>query len=40
MLARTTFGVADNSQHLYGRAIDVYFFRPAHPRCNAGGAGT
>jgi uncharacterized protein YcbK (DUF882 family) len=24
MLARTTFGVADNSQHLYGRAIDVY----------------
>ena len=25
MLARTTFGVADNSQHLYGRAIDVTF---------------
>jgi len=24
MLARTTFGVADNSQHLYGRAIDVH----------------
>ena len=23
MLARTTFGVADNSQHLYGRAIDI-----------------
>src|SRR6201981_3770795 len=23
MLARTTFGVADNSQHIYGRAIDV-----------------
>jgi len=23
MLARTTFGVADNSQHLYGRALDV-----------------
>lgn len=22
MLARTTFGVADNSQHLYGRALD------------------
>jgi uncharacterized protein YcbK (DUF882 family) len=22
-LARTTFGVADNSQHLYGRAIDI-----------------
>jgi len=25
MLARTTFGVADNSQHLYGRALDVRF---------------
>lgn len=25
MLARTTFGVADNSQHLYGRALDVHF---------------
>jgi uncharacterized protein YcbK (DUF882 family) len=24
MLARTTFGVADNSQHIYGRAIDLY----------------
>ncbi|HWB49365.1 MAG TPA: DUF882 domain-containing protein [Stellaceae bacterium] len=24
MLARTTFGVADNSQHLYGRALDIY----------------
>src|SRR6201987_6009650 len=24
MLARTTFGVAENSQHLYGRALDVY----------------
>jgi len=24
MLARTTFGVADNSQHIYGRAIDVH----------------
>ena len=23
MLARTSFGVADNSQHLYGRALDV-----------------
>jgi uncharacterized protein YcbK (DUF882 family) len=23
MLAHTTFGVADNSQHLYGRALDV-----------------
>ena len=23
MLARTTFGVADNSQHMYGRAIDI-----------------
>ena len=23
MLARTTFGVADNSQHLYGRALDI-----------------
>jgi len=25
MLARTMFGVADNSQHLYGRALDVRF---------------
>ncbi len=24
MLARTTFGVAEHSQHLYGRAIDIY----------------
>jgi uncharacterized protein YcbK (DUF882 family) len=24
MLARTTFGVADNSQHIYGKAIDIY----------------
>ena len=24
MLARTTLGVAERSQHLYGRAIDVY----------------
>ena len=24
-MARTTFGVAENSQHLYGRALDVYF---------------
>jgi uncharacterized protein YcbK (DUF882 family) len=24
-LARSTFGVADNSQHLYGRALDVHF---------------
>ncbi|MBV9863376.1 MAG: DUF882 domain-containing protein [Alphaproteobacteria bacterium] len=24
MLARTTFGVAENSQHIYGRALDVY----------------
>lgn len=24
ILARTTFGVADNSQHLYGRALDVH----------------
>jgi uncharacterized protein YcbK (DUF882 family) len=23
MLARTTFGVADNSQHMYGRALDI-----------------
>jgi uncharacterized protein YcbK (DUF882 family) len=23
MLARTSFGVADNSQHLYGRALDI-----------------
>ena len=25
MLARTTFGVADNSQHIYGRALDIHF---------------
>jgi len=25
MLARTTFGVAEHSQHMYGRALDVYF---------------
>src|ERR1700722_5148452 len=25
LLARTKFGVADNSQHLYGRALDVSF---------------
>ena len=25
MLARTTFGVAENSQHIYGRALDVRF---------------
>ena len=25
MLARTTFGVADNSQHIYGRALDIRF---------------
>jgi uncharacterized protein YcbK (DUF882 family) len=25
MLARTSFGVAENSQHLYGRALDVRF---------------
>jgi len=25
MLAKTTFGVADNSQHIYGRALDVHF---------------
>lgn len=24
MLARTTFGVAENSQHMYGRAIDLF----------------
>jgi uncharacterized protein YcbK (DUF882 family) len=24
MLARTTFGVAEHSQHLYGRALDIY----------------
>jgi uncharacterized protein YcbK (DUF882 family) len=24
MLARTNFGVADNSQHIYGRALDIY----------------
>ena len=23
MLARTSFGVADNSQHIYGRALDI-----------------
>ena len=25
MLARTTFGVAEHSQHMYGRALDIYF---------------
>jgi uncharacterized protein YcbK (DUF882 family) len=25
LLARTTFGVAENSQHIYGRALDVRF---------------
>jgi uncharacterized protein YcbK (DUF882 family) len=25
MLARTTFGVAEHSQHIYGRALDVHF---------------
>jgi uncharacterized protein YcbK (DUF882 family) len=25
MLAKTTFGVAENSQHMYGRALDVFF---------------
>lgn len=25
LLARTSFGVADNSQHLYGRALDIRF---------------
>ena len=25
MLSRTNFGVAENSQHLYGRALDVHF---------------
>jgi len=24
MLAKTTFGVADNSQHIYGRALDIH----------------
>src|ERR1700722_488219 len=24
MLARTTFGVAEHSQHIYGRALDIY----------------
>jgi uncharacterized protein YcbK (DUF882 family) len=28
LLAQTTFGVAENSQHLYGRALDVHF--PLH----------
>ena len=25
MLARTTFGVAENSQHIYGKALDIHF---------------
>jgi uncharacterized protein YcbK (DUF882 family) len=25
ILARTTFGVAENSQHIYGRALDIHF---------------
>src|SRR5579863_5191568 len=28
MLAQTTFGVADNSQHLYGRALDIRLDAP------------
>jgi uncharacterized protein YcbK (DUF882 family) len=28
MLARTTFGVADNSQHLHGRALDIRLDAP------------
>jgi uncharacterized protein YcbK (DUF882 family) len=28
MLARTTFGVAENSQHMYGRALDIHL--PSH----------
>lgn len=27
MLARTTFGVAEHSQHMYGRALDIHFER-------------
>ena len=40
-LARTTFGVADNSQHLYGRALDIRFesrleeAMPRRGRCGA-----
>jgi uncharacterized protein YcbK (DUF882 family) len=30
MLARTTFGVAENSQHIYGRALDVQFPAKLH----------
>jgi len=45
MLARTTFGVAEHSQHMYGRAVDIYL--PAHLEeamqaaraMNAGGVG-
>src|ERR1700720_4521938 len=25
LLARTTFGVAENSQHIFGRALDIHF---------------
>ena len=37
MLARTTFGVADNSQHIYGRALDIRL-DSRHRGCDAGGA--
>ena len=36
MLARTTFGVAENSQHLYGRALDVRFATQASRRGSGG----
>ena len=36
MLAKTTFGVADNSQHIYGRALDIRFDFAARGRDAAG----
>ena len=35
MLARTTFGVAENSQHIYGRALDVHFGDKLHEAMQA-----
>ena len=35
MLARTTFGVADNSQHIYGRALDIRLDAPLEPAMQA-----
>jgi uncharacterized protein YcbK (DUF882 family) len=38
MLARTTFGVAEHSQHMYGRALDVYLSARLEDAMRAGRA--